>query len=794
MTSSFEGIPCVVFEAMAMGLPIVAPDLPAIGELLGEAGDAVIAPRDSVDGYAAALAHLAGDRAHVEAQGALMRDRAKSQFTVKQMAEGHAELYEELAAKYPTRADREQPESPKGERIDFSARPKSGTPLVSVLVPHYNQARFLAECIDSVHAQGYPEIEIVVIDDASTEQGTDAVLSRLEADGDVIVVRLEDNGGPSRARNIGLERCSGRFILPVDSDNLLLPDAVEKLVEQLLAAGDDVGFIYPNIQYFGNREDYYEVPAYNVYTLLHGNFCDTCSLIDRGIFDAGERYREEIHLGHEDWEFVLRLSARGVRGEGADGPTVLYRKWGFNRSDLVDHAGERFDEVLAEISPFKGREAEIKAAESPALSLIPLAHPEAGSEAARHLAAAHAAQTCRDSELIDATDLHEALSQARGSYVAIASGTGAALLDDPTFCEKALRRFVATESEIDAIALTDAGAAGRFPFRALLPDESGGDAVAHTVIWRRTAELELPRGLLADRGDPAGSIARLLSGAGLQVAWRHMPGEEGTVRADGAWEPMPANPLTAEDPQNLRPGAKPLLPGAGRYTVPRWEDLPTWVPALSTIVVRYRESHGPGRLVTSGPPPVGFNLEHHLGVLRATSLQGTTRLVRVGDEYTATPRGGWTALPDEDAEAIGYAELAGFPQMDSLALAVHRETGQQIVVSLTPEDPILNEVDVVEHIGFVESFPPRPRRILDATRPVGLTWFDPGYGQPGTAPSLRNRQGATGRAAVGAGRTSRVGATGGDWCLDRRRLPAHRRAPASVAVPIELLRRRPLDC
>ncbi len=75
---------------------------------------------------------------------------------------------------------------------------------------------------------------------------------------------------------------------------------------------------------------------------------------------------------------------------------------------------------------------------------------------------------------------------------------------------------------------------------------------------------------------------------------------------------------------------------------------------------------------------------------------------------------------DEDAEAIGYAEPAGFPQMDSLALAVHRETGQQIVVSLTPEDPILNEVDVVEHIGFVESFPPRPRRILDATRPVGL--------------------------------------------------------------------------
>ncbi len=130
------------------------------------------------------------------------------------MAEGHAELYQELAAKYPTRADREQPESPKGERIDFSARPKSGTPLVSVLVPHYNQARFLAECIDSVHAQGYPEIEIVVIDDASTEQGTDAVLSRLEADGDVIVVRLEDNGGPSRAATSAWSGAAGASSSP----------------------------------------------------------------------------------------------------------------------------------------------------------------------------------------------------------------------------------------------------------------------------------------------------------------------------------------------------------------------------------------------------------------------------------------------------------------------------------------------------------------------------------------------------------------------------------------------------
>ncbi|MGC1853675.1 MAG: glycosyltransferase family 4 protein, partial [Solirubrobacterales bacterium] len=72
MTSEFEGIPCVVFEAMAMGLPIVAPDLPAIGELLGESEDALVSPRDSVEGYASALAHLAEDRGATEARGAQM--------------------------------------------------------------------------------------------------------------------------------------------------------------------------------------------------------------------------------------------------------------------------------------------------------------------------------------------------------------------------------------------------------------------------------------------------------------------------------------------------------------------------------------------------------------------------------------------------------------------------------------------------------------------------------------------------------------------------------------------------
>ena len=76
------------------------------------------------------------------------------------------------------------------------------------------------------------------------------------------------------------------------------------------------------------------------------NYCDTCSLYDRAVFDAGLRYAEDILLGHEDWDLALRLASSGIRGEPAAGPTVLVRKHGFTRSDLVHHLVPEFSERL----------------------------------------------------------------------------------------------------------------------------------------------------------------------------------------------------------------------------------------------------------------------------------------------------------------------------------------------------------------------------------------------------------------------------------------------------------------
>lgn len=726
LTSEFEGVPAVVFEAMAMGLPIVASALPGNSELLGEGYDGLVEPRDSVEDYVVALARLAEDEPYREAHGRELRSRALEKFSLAQMADQHGELYDEVIAEHD-RPEREL--SPPEEPIRFIDRPLFSQELVSILVPHFNQARFLGECIDSIWAQTYPNVELIVVDDCSTERDAAKVLDELESHDDVTVLRLDRNGGPSRARNLGLEHCSGRYILPVDSDNTLLPDAVERLVEQLSTAAEDVGFIYPNLQFFGNREEYYEPPEYNLYTLLHGNFCDTCSLIDRGVFDAGLRYREEIVLGHEDWEFVLRLAAHGIRGEAANVPTLRYRKWGFNRSDAVEHAPTPFDEVLAEFSPFVGREEQIKSEEAPSVSIACLRPIPDDGAARQALGARLARQSCSDVELIAVGDgewpglpqapqlrrlpsgaaddplqaLQRARREMRGSLMVVSDDPELEFLADPGFVEKVLRRFATAKEKPDAIAFVDAGEEARFGFRALAPEELDPGAAAHAVVWRVAAEDHLPYGLHVDPERPADSIARLFSGNGACLEWRHAAGSSGAEPGrPSAWKPVdPRGPDAVENAL-----VQPLLPGAGKYTVPRWDWTPTWIPPISTVLVRYKERHGERRLISSDPPPSGYVLERHLGVLRCTAFEGTERLLRVGEDFVTFPRGEWQAVPD-DGEELGYVELAPFPQLNCLAIATYRPTGQRILVSM-PDDPLLAHSDVVEVLGFLEPFPIKP--------------------------------------------------------------------------------------
>lgn len=102
------------------------------------------------------------------------------------------------------------------------------SPLVSIIVPAYNVEKYLADCLDSILAQTYQNLEIIVINDGSTD-GSPEIMQEYNAKHKNIIIVNKKNGGLSSARNTGIEKATGDYLCFVDSDDVIAPDFVEKL-------------------------------------------------------------------------------------------------------------------------------------------------------------------------------------------------------------------------------------------------------------------------------------------------------------------------------------------------------------------------------------------------------------------------------------------------------------------------------------------------------------------------------------------------------------------------------------
>jgi len=111
-------------------------------------------------------------------------------------------------------------------------------PLVSVVIPNFNNEPYLAECLESVIAQSYKGIEIIVVDDGSTDRSIE-ILDKYQSK--IRVIRSSHNGA-SVARNIGIEQSKGQFIAFMDSDDIWIIDKIEKQVLVLL--NNDADLVY----------------------------------------------------------------------------------------------------------------------------------------------------------------------------------------------------------------------------------------------------------------------------------------------------------------------------------------------------------------------------------------------------------------------------------------------------------------------------------------------------------------------------------------------------------------------
>ncbi len=110
---------------------------------------------------------------------------------------------------------------------------------VSVIIPAYNVERFIGECVNSVRNQTYKNLEIIIIDDGSSDATLDICQKLADEDERIKIVR-GNHGGVSRARNAGLDNATGDYIVSVDSDDVIVPNMIETLYNKLIETGADV--------------------------------------------------------------------------------------------------------------------------------------------------------------------------------------------------------------------------------------------------------------------------------------------------------------------------------------------------------------------------------------------------------------------------------------------------------------------------------------------------------------------------------------------------------------------------
>jgi len=176
--------------------------------------------------------------------------------------------------------------------------------MVSIIIPCYNQGAYIQEAIDSVIAQTYKDWEIIIINDGSDDAKTIEELTRLKEEG-LHIIDIS-NSGVSVARNKGIAVANGEFILPLDADDKIAPEYLEKAVKVLLEK-PHVKLVYCDCAYFGILSGISPVPAFSLEGMLFENLIFNAAVIRTADFIKSGGYDETFLAGWEDWEFWLRF-------------------------------------------------------------------------------------------------------------------------------------------------------------------------------------------------------------------------------------------------------------------------------------------------------------------------------------------------------------------------------------------------------------------------------------------------------------------------------------------------------
>ena len=179
---------------------------------------------------------------------------------------------------------------------------------VSVVIPCYNHGNFLRETVQSVLKSDYFPLEIIIVNDGSTDQSEQVALELIRQNPCVTYI-AQENGGPSVARNRGIRMASGKYVLPLDADDLISPTYIRHAVE-LMEKGD-ARVVYCEAEFFGEKSGRWNLPPFSRRLLAHENMIFCSALYHREDWQNCGGYDESMTWGWEDWEFWISLLKNG---------------------------------------------------------------------------------------------------------------------------------------------------------------------------------------------------------------------------------------------------------------------------------------------------------------------------------------------------------------------------------------------------------------------------------------------------------------------------------------------------
>ncbi|CAL65544.1 glycosyltransferase family 2 protein [Christiangramia forsetii] len=205
-------------------------------------------------------------------------------------------------------------------------------PLVSIIIPCYNNTQYIIEAINSAVNQTYQNIEIIVVDDGS-DQETKTIINSLITNIDILIT--QNNCGLSAARNRGLDKASGKFIQFLDSDDILKPEKIDYSLRKLGNMDQESCIIISDFMIFNDKKQRF-LPAYVDFKTIDFKFDQIlykwdenfsipihCGLFERNLFNDF-RFSEKLR-SKEDWVMWVNLFKKEPQVFFVDKPLVIYR-------------------------------------------------------------------------------------------------------------------------------------------------------------------------------------------------------------------------------------------------------------------------------------------------------------------------------------------------------------------------------------------------------------------------------------------------------------------------------------